>query len=111
MDNERNIDDDYKYSRATYYELLDKGRESLDLMMEVARQSEHPRAFEVLSNMMKQMAEINDRLMDLNKKEKDIKAKALPEKAVTNNNVFLTTVDLQRMLLKSDNVIDVESTE
>ena len=105
-----NIDDDYKYSRATYYELLDKGRESLDLMMEVARQSEHPRAFEVLSNMMKQMADINDKLMDLNKKEKDIKKKDedTNTKQVTNNNVFLSTVDLQRLLSGNENIIDVE---
>lgn len=112
MSENKNIDDDYKYSRATYYELLDKGRESLDLMMEVARQSEHPRAFEVLSNMMKQMADINDKLMDLNKKEKDIKKKeedTSGAKQITNNNVFLSTVDLQRLLVSEDNIIDVES--
>lgn len=111
MSEETNIDDDYKYSRDTYYDLLEKGRESLDLMMEVAKQSEHPRAFEVLSNMMKQMAEINDKLMDLNKKQKEIKMKEINKpKEVTNNNLFLgSTVELQR-LLHSD-IIDVEPTE
>ena len=72
-DEQKNIDDDYKYTRANYYELLEKGRESLDLMIEVARQSEHPRAFEVLSNMMKQMSEINEKLTDLNRKQKELK--------------------------------------
>ena len=111
MSEETNIDDDYKYSRDTYYDLLEKGRESLDLMMEVAKQSEHPRAFEVLSNMMKQMAEINDKLMDLNKKQKEIKMKEINKpKEVTNNNLFLgSTVELQR-LLHSD-IIDVKPTE
>ena len=60
------------YSRETYYDLIEKGRESLDLMIEVARESEHPRAFEVLSNMIKGISDVNDKLMDLNKKRKDI---------------------------------------
>ena len=41
---EKNVDNDYKYSRDTYYELVEKGKESLELMIEVARESEHPRA-------------------------------------------------------------------
>ena len=69
---EKNVDNDYKYSRDTYYELVEKGKQSLELMIEVARESEHPRAFEVLSGMMKNMADINDKLMDLNKKEKEL---------------------------------------
>lgn len=101
----KNIKTDYDYSRDTYYELLEKGKESLELMVEVARESEHPRAFEVLSNMMKNMADINDKLMDLNKKEKDIN-KEDEQKQVgntTNNNVFLSsTTDLQRLLGQED---------
>ena len=64
---EKNVDNDYKYSRDTYYELVEKGKESLELMIEVARESEHPRAFEVLSGMIKNISDVNDRLMDLNK--------------------------------------------
>ena len=75
-------------------------------MIEVARESEHPRAFEVLSGMMKNMADINDKLMDLNKKNKDINKEEV-QKQVTNNNVFLgSTADLQK-LLKNDDLIDV----
>ena len=99
------VKSDYEYSRDTYYEILEKGKESLELMLEVARESEHPRAFEVLSGMMKNMADINDKLMDLNKKNKDINKEDI--KQVTNNNVFLgSTADLQK-LLKDDNIIDV----
>jgi hypothetical protein len=98
---------DYDYSRATYYELIEKGKESLDLMIEVARESEHPRAFEVLSGMVKNISDVNDRLMDLNKKHKDIN---LPDKnetkQITNNNVFLgSTTDLQRLLRNEEKVI------
>ena len=107
MSEEKNIKDDYEYSRETYYNLLDKGRESLELMIEVARESEHPRAFEVLSGMMKNMADINDKLMDLNKKNKDINKKDEPKQlGNTTNNLFVgTTTDLQRLIQKESGVV------
>jgi len=107
---EEKTDYDYDYSRATYYELIEKGKESLDLMIEVARESEHPRAFEVLSGLIKNLADTNDKLMDLNKKQKDLKEPSKHEaKQITNNNVFLgSTTDLQRLLQdKVEKVIDV----
>jgi len=107
-----NIKSDYEYSRDTYYNLLEKGKESLELMIEVARESEHPRAFEVLSGMMKNMADINDKLMDLNKKNKDINKKDEPKQlGSTTNNLFVgTTTDLQRLIQQESGVvIDAES--
>jgi len=105
----QNIDTDYSTSRTTYLDLMDKGTSAMDMMMQVAEQSEHPRAYEVLSGMMKNIADITDKLMDLNKKQKDIKATALPvptgnqEGGVTNNNIFVgTTEELQRMLQNTD---------
>lgn len=110
-----NIAEDYNYSRATYYELIDKGRESLDLMMDVARESEHPRAFEVLSGMIKNIAEINGSLMDLNKKNKETKLVGKEKRqasGTTNNNVFIgSTTDLQRMLLDANAKIEKEIDE
>lgn len=104
---EKNLKDDYEYSRETYYDLLAKGRESLELMIEVARESEHPRAFEVLSGMMKNMADINDKLMDLNKKNKDINKKDEPKQlGNTTNNLFVgTTTDLQRLIREESGVV------
>ncbi len=101
------IKTDYEYSRDTYYELLEKGKHSLETMMEVARESEHPRAFEVLSNMIKNLSDVNDRLMDLNKKHKDLEE---PLKRVEHqqNNIFLgSTADLQKLLKENDKAIDV----
>jgi hypothetical protein len=100
---------DYEYSRETYYDLIEKGRESLELMIEVARESEHPRAFEVLAGMIKGIADVNDKLMDLNKKQKELLKDDRPADATTtNNNLFVgSTTDLQRMLLGGDEkVID-----
>lgn len=111
-DENKNVNTDYEYSRDTYYELIEKGRESLELMIEVARESEHPRAFEVLSGMIKNISDVNDKLMDLNKKNKDIKQEPKQigqDGGTTNNNVFIgSTADLQRILRDEEKVIDVE---
>ena len=109
-EDEKNIKSDYEYSRDTYYDLIEKGRESLEDMIDVARASEHPRAYEVLATMIKNVSDVNDRLMDLNKKQKDIN-KTDDVKQVENqqNNYFMgSTADIQRMLRESEEVIDVE---
>ena len=108
-DEKDNVSNDYDYSRETYYELIEKGKDALENMIEVARESEHPRAYEVLATMIKNVSDVNDRLMDLNKKQKDMN-KTDDVKQVENqqNNYFLgSTADIQK-LLKEDNVVDVE---
>jgi hypothetical protein len=113
MSDKENIKTDYETSRDTYLELIEGGKRSLDLMIEVARESEHPRAFEVLSGMIKNVADVTDKLMDLNKKHKDIQKEDKPEqKQITNNNVFLgSTTDLQRLLRSEEKVINADSVE
>jgi len=100
MTDSSNIKNDYDYSRETYYDLIEKGRDALEDMIEVARSSEHPRAYEVLSGMMKNISDINAQLMDLNKKNKDINTvDKKPQLGNTTNNLFVgSTTDLQRML-------------
>ena len=106
-----NVSNDYNYSRQTYYDLIERGKESLDLMIEVARESEHPRAFEVLSGMIKNVSDVNDKLMDLNKKNKDISAEEIKKIEQTTNNLFVgSTAELQRMLQDDEtmsNVVDI----
>ena len=102
-----NKQNDYEYSRETYYELLEKGKDALDTMVEVARESEHPRAYEVLSGMIKNLSDVNDKLMDLNKKVKELSDEP---KRVENqqNNIFLgSTADIQKLLQQGE-VIDAE---
>ena len=113
IDSDR-IKSDFEYSRDTLYDLIEKGRNALEDMINVARESEHPRAFEVLSGLIKNVADVNDKLMDLNKKHKEVHAKEESTKQVgnTTNNLFVgSTTDLQRMLQgqmkKPDNVIDI----
>jgi len=103
---------DFEYARQVYHDLLAKGSESMEEMMEVARATEHPRAFEVLSNMMKNISDINGNLMDMHKKKKDFEQKeqkALPQGQTTNNVFVGSTADLQRML--QDEMIDVTPKE
>tara|TARA_Y100001937_G_C6943208_1_gene251316 strand:- start:237 stop:602 length:366 start_codon:yes stop_codon:yes gene_type:complete len=108
MSEEKNIKTDYDYSRQTYYDLIEKGREGLEDMIEVARSSEHPRAYEVLSGMIKNISDVNDKLMDLNKKQKDINREEVKQVGNTTNNVFLgSTADLQKLLQQDENIIDV----
>lgn len=109
--NKEQIENDYDFSRDHYYKLVEKGDEAIDLMMDLARESEHPRAFEVLATMIKTNAEIADRLMDLQKKNKDIQkedptASSQPQLGVTNNNLFVgSTKDLAKMIDDRQSVI------
>lgn len=108
---------DYAVSRETYKELIDKGNVAIDLMMELAKDSQHPRAFEVLAGLLKTQADNTDKLADLQKKLQNLrngpKAKSSTPEKVTNNNVFVgSTTDLQRFILAQQNkndVIDVNS--
>ena len=111
-DTEKNIDQDYKAARETYHDLIEKGREGLEYMMEIAKESEHPRAFEVLATMIKTISDTNGELMKHNKIRNDInKTDEIENPTVTNNNLFVgTTTELQKMLQnnnKEDEVIDL----
>ena len=68
MNDSDTASNDFEYARRVKHDLLVKGSEALDDMMEVARSTEHPRAYEVLSNMMKNVGEVTDSLLDLHKK-------------------------------------------
>lgn len=111
----KDIIDDYDYSRVKYKGILDKGEEALEGMMQLAAESEHPRAYEVLSGMLKNMADVTDKLMDLQKKKKDLSGESKKEQpqGLTQNNVFVgSTTDLQRMLIdKRSEIIDVNPDE
>lgn len=105
----KDINDDYKFSRDTYKELISTGMGSLDSLAEIARESEHPRAFEVLAKSIKDIGDVTDKLMSLQKNKQDLVGKKEEEKSkVTNNNMFIgSTTDLQRMLLDTnEKVID-----
>ena len=90
---------DYEYTRAELYRLIDQGQEAVQGALEVAQESGHPRAYEVATNAMKQVADMTDKLMDLQKKVKDLDEEKKGPKNVTNNAMFVgSTSELQKML-------------
>ena len=90
---------DYEYTRGQLYSLIDQGQEAVRDALEVAQESGHPRAFEVATNAMKQVADMTDKLMDLQKKVKDLDEEKKGPSKVTNNAMFVgSTAELQKML-------------
>jgi len=97
------VKDDYEYSRKTYKDLIDTGVKSLDVLAELARESEHPRAFEVLSKAIKDIGDVTDKLMSLQKSKQDLAGESQSKKTTTNNNLYVgSTADLQRLFAKAD---------
>ena len=93
------IEDDYKYQRDNFYNLVEKGSSAIDGILELAKESEHPRTYEVAGNLIKQVAEVTEKLGDL--QEKMRKLKEVPSNAPKNvtNALFVgSTKELQTML-------------
>lgn len=98
------IEDDYTVARNNLRVLLQQGQVALTDALEVAKQSEHPRAFEVVGNLMKQLADVNQQLMDLHqqKQKLDAPGKIEASKQVTNNNaIFVGSTDELNKLIKN----------
>ena len=91
---------DYEYTRGHLYDLIEKGQEAVQGALEVAQESGHPRAFEVAVNAMKQVSDMTDKLIDLQKKMKDLDAPVKGKGPTTvNNTMFVgSTADLQKMI-------------
>ena len=97
--NEDDIENDYKYQRENFYGLVERGQDAIDGILELAKEGEHPRAYEVAGNLIKQVAEVTEKLGDL--QEKMRKLKEVPNSAPKNvtNALFVgSTAELQKML-------------
>ena len=96
------IEKDYDYTRANLYSLIEKGQESLNGIMELAGESASPRAYEVAGQIIKSVADTTDKLMELQKKVKEVdEDNQKTTNNVTNNAVFVgSTSDLSKMLKK-----------
>ena len=93
------IEKDYEYQRDNFYNLVEKGSAAIDGILELAKESEHPRTYEVAGNLIKQVAEVTEKLGDL--QEKMRKLKEVPNtapKSVTNALFVGSTAELQKMI-------------
>ena len=98
-DNEADID--YKYARENLYTIIEKGQESLNTLVDVAQQSQHPRAFEVVSQLVKTLSDTNKDLLELQKKIKVINKDITEGPKTVNNSLYVgNTADLQKFINK-----------
>jgi hypothetical protein len=98
LDNKHDLD--YEYARTNFYNVIESGTEALEQMLEVAKASEHPRAYEVVATIMKTLIDSNKELVAMSsKKVKDDEIVPESNKPVTNNNLFVgSTAELQQLL-------------
>ena len=94
------VEKDYKYTRGQLYSLIEKGQEAINGIMELAGESASPRAYEVAGQIIKSVADTTDKLMELQKKIKDVdEDKKQSPNTVTNNALFVgSTSELSKML-------------
>ncbi len=95
------VDADYDTSRENYYSLIDKGQKAIDGILEIAKEGQHPRAYEVAGQLIGQVAQVTDKLQDLQKKLRDLKEIPNKTTATIKNALFVgSTNELQKMLRK-----------
>ena len=102
-------DVDYKYSRENFYNLVERGQDAIDGILEVAKEGEHPRAYEVVGQLIKNVSEVTEKLVDLQEKTK--KLKEVPDNAPRNvtNALFVgSTKELQNLLKDKSNGTDIK---
>ena len=95
--NGQDEDTDFQYAGENLYNLIERGQDGLEELLEIAKQSEHPRAFEVVGQMIDKLTTTNKELLNLHKTKKDIKTEKGPTN-VTNALYVGSTADLQKML-------------
>jgi len=97
---ESDIKKDYEYTRANLYSLIEKGQEAINGIMELAGEGGSPRAYEVAGQLIKNVADTTDKLIDLQKKLKDVEEDVVKTtNNVTNNAVFVgSTSELSKLL-------------
>ena len=98
-DENDDVEKDYAYQRENFYNLVERGTDAVEGILELAKESDHPRAYEVAGNLIKQVAEVTEKLGDLHEKMR--KLKEVPNNAPKNitNALFVgSTAELQKML-------------
>jgi hypothetical protein len=94
-------EDDFEYARGNLLNIIEKGAEALDGILDVAGQSQHPRSYEVAANLIKTMSEVNKDLLELSKRKQELTGES--KSKTINNNLFVgSTAELQKLLKNND---------
>ena len=99
---------DFQYARENLYNLIERGQDGLEEMLEIAKSSEHPRAMEVFGQLIGKLTETNKELLNLHKTKKDISQDTSGPKNVSNNLFVGSTAELQRFLKKGKDIKENE---
>ena len=92
------VNSDYQYTRSNYYDLIEKGTSAIESSLQIAQEGQHPRAYEVTAQLLKNVGELNKDLMELQITVDKLKGTSKPSN-VTNNTMFVgSTKELQQML-------------
>ena len=107
---EKNIETDYKYARENLYDLVERGQDAIDGILELSKETEHPRAYEVAGQLIKTVSETAEKLIDIQKKLKDLEKE---DSSVTtqHNHLYVGSTSELQKFLKKESKKDGNSTE
>ena len=95
------VEVDYEYARGNMLNVIEKGREALDGILDLAQRSQQPRSYEVVSDLIRTLSQTNKDLLELAKQKKDLEAAEGPK--TVNNNLFVgSTAELLKLMKKQD---------
>lgn len=98
-----NVETDYRYARENLYNLVERGQDAIYGILELSKETEHPRAYEVAGQLIKTVAETAEKLIDLQKKLKDIEKEDEQKIGTQHNHLYVgSTAELQKFLKKSN---------
>ena len=97
-----NVETDYRYARENLYNLVERGQDAIDGILELSRETEHPRAYEVAGQLIKTVADTAEKLIDLQKKVKDVESEEQKRIGTQHNHLYVgSTSELQKFLKKN----------
>lgn len=108
LDIKNDIERDYKYSRSNIYSIIEKGQAAINGALELAQETESPRAYEVTGQLIKNVADATEKLLDLQKKLKDIEEiKDVRGPSTVNNALFIgSTAELTKLIKSQKGIVD-----
>ena len=98
---EKNIETDYKYARENLYDLVERGQDAIDGILELSKEKEHPRAYEVAGQLIKTVSETAEKLIDIQKKLKDLEKEDSSVRTQHKHLYVVSTSELQKFLKKA----------
>ena len=99
-DRDKNIESDYRYARENLYDLVERGQDAIDVIVEISKETEHTRAYEVAGQLIKTVSETAEKLIDIQKKLKDLEKEDSSVRTQHNHLYVGSTSELQKFLKK-----------